>query len=481
VQKARVEDDVLALEIFAGDKRFVVVRPGAVAIGSMRPDGTQSEGGERTPPAVQGLVRKELVPSILSAVDADDARGLLFLRFARKDAPARVLVVECDARAPRWLLLAVTDDGERILATVPAQRADDGRDLRRGRRYEPPRRAPAPRAPHTSPPSSTHPDAPAAPEMAATQALRGAVRVALRSARVRLKAELERLRRLDRALAVDVLRHGDANRLQEEGELLKTVLSTLRRGDGVAHVVGFDGMPRTLALDPMKEPREQLGAWFARARKARAAVAHAAPRQAAVRARLDALVPLSARAQAIADAGEGSDDNAAAAVVAAIDDALAVAPPATAPSARRVAARQGRRRPWRAFRLDGDGDAVVIVRVGRGARDNDALVKAARGNDLWLHARDATGAHVVIPSSGGPVAEGLLRDAALLAAHFSVRRGERHVDVQYTRVKHLKKPGAGAPAGLFLVGHEQVLPLRVDDDRVAALLRREVAADRDGT
>jgi predicted ribosome quality control (RQC) complex YloA/Tae2 family protein len=126
--------------------------------------------------------------------------------------------------------------------------------------------------------------------------------------------------------------------------------------------------------------------------------------------------------------------------------------------------------------VPGDGGAVVVVRVGRGARDNDALVKAARGNDLWLHARDAVGAHVVVPSAGGPVPDGLMRDAALLAAHFSARRGERNVDVQHTRVKHLRKPGPGAAPGLFLVGHEQVLPVRLDDERLQILLRAEVPA-----
>jgi len=294
---------------------------------------------------------------------------------------------------------------------------------------------------------------------------------AQRAARARLKAELDRLRRLDRALEGDLRRHGDAARLQEDGELLKTVLPSLRRGDVVAHVIGFDGEPRALALDPAKDPRDQLAALFARAKKARTALALATPRRAVVQVRLAALAPLQARLQAVI----GSDAGAVDAALAAVDAALAVSPTMAAPSARRVAARQGRRQPWRAFRLNMDG-ATVIVRVGRGARDNDALVKAARGNDLWLHARDAVGAHVVVPSPGGPVPDLLLRDAALLAAHFSARRGERHVDVQHTRVKHLKKPGAKAPAGFFLVGQEQVLHLRVDDERVALLLRCEVPA-----
>jgi predicted ribosome quality control (RQC) complex YloA/Tae2 family protein len=479
VQKARVDGDVCSLEIFAGRKRFIDVHPGRVDVADARPvhddadggrgdgggsvDGGSSgdDGGRRTPPALQGLVRKELVPSILTAIDIDEVRGLLRLRFARKDAPARVLLVEHDARAPRWLLLALTDDGERILSCAPAARADDGRDLRRGRLYEPPRRAPQAATPAPSTGTSS-------PTAVAT-----AVPPALRAARDRLKGEIERLVRLDRALARDIAKHGDAARLQEDGELLKTALHAVRRGDDHVDVIGFDGAPRSIALDVTKDARANLSALFSRAKKARTAVAHATPRRAEVQLRLAALTPLRAHAAAVVGADDDEDD--VAAVVAAILEALAANTTSTAPSARRVAARGGERRPWRAFLLAQDGGDVV-VRVGRGARDNDALVKAARGNDLWLHARDAVGAHVVVPSSGGPVPDGLVRDAALLAAHFSARRGERHVDVQHTRVKHLKKPGAGAPAGLFLVGHESVLHVRVDEERIKALLRCEVPA-----
>ena len=237
-------------------------------------------------------------------------------------------------------------------------------------------------------------------------------------------------------------------------------------------VVDFDGTPRTLSLDPTKSGPENLAALFSRSKKARTAALRVGPRRDEVQARIAALEPVRARLLAV----DPSDDNAIESAVLAARAALASSTSsAVAPSARRVAARAGRRQPWRCFAIPVAGGSVV-VRVGRGARDNDALVKAARGNDLWLHARDAVGAHVVVPSSGGPVDDAVVRDAALLAAHFSARRGERSVDVQTTRVKHLKKPGPGAPAGLFLVGHEVVLALRVDDERTTLLLRAEVPA-----
>ncbi len=445
VQKASVVGDTCVLEVFAGRKCFLVLSPGRFELVDVKPPREQGD-----PPALQGQVRKELVPSILSAVD--DGRRFLF---ARKDAAARVVVLEPDAKDPRWLLLAPTAEGERILATAPATRASDGRDLRRGRLYEPPRTAPVslPTQPATSTTTASPPAATAADPV-------------LQQLRPRLKAEIDRKRRLLKALQGDQLRHGDPARLKEDGELFKTVMGHTKRGSASVDVTAFDGTPRTLILDPARDARQNLERLFGRAKKARTALARTAPRIAEAQA---ALVALEQARGLLTSLDPAAVQQAVVVVEALLGSG--------GPSARRQAAMQsaqaGVRRAWRSFRL-GNGAGAVVVRVGRGARDNDALVKAAKGNDLWLHARDATGAHVVIPSDGGPIADGLLRDAAQLTAWFSSARGERHVDVQHTRVKHLRKPGGGAPAGLFLVSHESVLPLRVDDERIRLLLAAEV-------
>jgi predicted ribosome quality control (RQC) complex YloA/Tae2 family protein len=128
-----------------------------------------------------------------------------------------------------------------------------------------------------------------------------------------------------------------------------------------------------------------------------------------------------------------------------------------------------RRLPYRAFR----SRSGAPILVGRGARDNDALTfKVARGNDLWLHARGAAGAHVVVPGAGDAPDSGALADAALLAAHFSSFRGADAVEVAWTRCKYLRK-SKGAPAGSVLVTQEKVIRVRLDESRLAELLRTE--------
>ena len=450
VQKAMVDTaGRLVLELFGGearDKRWLVVEGGVVAVATERP-----EGGGEDPPALQGLVRKELVPSLLESVE-ERAPGLLALHLARPEGPPRQLLLEADADDPRAVLGAVTVEGLRVLCTLGgAARPRDGRDLRRGRLYEAPR-APPRRLARATPGAGGG---------------RGVDDSQRRTVEAALRAETRRLQRLADALAGDLSRHGDAARWQAEGELLKGALGRAPRGTTTLELVDFEGAPRTLTLDPALDAAGNLARFFRRGRKAKEAALRVAPRLAAVRERLDAVRAAGAQLGA---AGSGAPNpTSLAGVTRLLDEGRQGA---AAPSTRRQVARAGQRKAWRCFRASGE----VVLRVGRGAKDNDALVRDARGNDLWLHARDRHGAHVVVPSRGDEVDAELLLDAAHLAAHFSAARGEARVDVQHTRVKHLKKPGPGAPAGLVHVTQESVLHVRVDAERVRRLLAAELPA-----
>lgn len=99
--------------------------------------------------------------------------------------------------------------------------------------------------------------------------------------------------------------------------------------------------------------------------------------------------------------------------------------------------------PARAFTSPGG----FRVLVGRNARQNDVLTfKVAAPDDLWLHARDRAGAHVVIRTAGArQVPDPDIRYAAELAAAWSrAPQGER-VEVHVARRKHVRKLKGGAP------------------------------------
>lgn len=93
-----------------------------------------------------------------------------------------------------------------------------------------------------------------------------------------------------------------------------------------------------------------------------------------------------------------------------------------------------------------DGYEVI---VGRSARDNDQLTfRVARPNDLWLHAGDYPGSHVIIRnSSRNEIPHRTIIEAAQLAAKFSQASKDSKVTIHYTQRKFLTKPKGGA-AGL---------------------------------
>lgn len=116
-----------------------------------------------------------------------------------------------------------------------------------------------------------------------------------------------------------------------------------------------------------------------------------------------------------------------------------------------------RARPYRTYRSSGGLD----IWVGRGAASNDALTfREAAPNDVWLHARDAAGAHVILRwrRDEQPPARDL-EEAATLAAWHSKLRSSTLVPVDWTRRKHVRKVRGGAP-GLVTVQRAQTVFVR---------------------
>ena len=80
----------------------------------------------------------------------------------------------------------------------------------------------------------------------------------------------------------------------------------------------------------------------------------------------------------------------------------------------------------------------------------------AKGDDLWLHARGAPGAHVVIRSGGQAVWPETLTMAAQLAAYHSKLRGERAATVIVTPRRYVSRAPGGHP-GQVIVRQEETV------------------------
>lgn len=98
--------------------------------------------------------------------------------------------------------------------------------------------------------------------------------------------------------------------------------------------------------------------------------------------------------------------------------------------------KQANENPFKSYQIEG-----FTVLVGRNAQNNDLLTqKYAYKEDLWLHAKDVSGSHVVIKYQSGKVFPKIvIEKAAQLAAYFSKRRNETLCPVIVTPKKFVRK------------------------------------------
>ncbi|QED47481.1 Rqc2 family fibronectin-binding protein [Cytobacillus dafuensis] len=109
----------------------------------------------------------------------------------------------------------------------------------------------------------------------------------------------------------------------------------------------------------------------------------------------------------------------------------------------------------------------VEIFVGKNNKQNDYLTNKLAGKDeIWLHTKDIPGSHVVIRSKN-PSEETIL-EAASLAAYFSKARNSSSVPVDFTQIRHVKKP-SGAKPGYVIYDNQQTVYVTPDEEIVLAL------------
>jgi NFACT protein RNA binding domain/NFACT N-terminal and middle domains len=298
-----------------------------------------------------------------------------------------------------------------------------------------------------------------------------------------LRARAQKLARTLQAVEADGARAAKAGEERARAQLLLPEQSRIPRGALEARVPDWsridpEGRPAqvVVALDPALSAAQNAARWMKRAQRYLAALPRIEARRAEVAAQLAETRALLAAAEAAPDANALRELSLRAARAGAGAKALRAgagagqgASPRGGRGERGPARKPSARVPYRTFQTEGG----ARILVGRSARDNDALTfGAARGNDLWLHARGVQGSHVVVPDPGEAPDERTLLEAAVLAAHFSSARGEDQVEVAWTRKKHVRKQ-KGAPPGAVTYAQERGFRVRMTPTLVAAILSRE--------
>jgi len=270
------------------------------------------------------------------------------------------------------------------------------------------------------------------------------VGAAIDDTKAKLRAKIESLRR-------GLSDEGEQQRLRQAGELILAYQYALAAGQAELRAqYDMNGPELVVALDPDQSPLENAQAYFRRYEKAKSAAEALPALIRETRLELDFADQLESDLEAAANWPE-------------IDDVIQIlqARGHWAGARLKRIGGGGRDGPLRLVSRDG-----YVIWVGRNSRQNERVTfKTANAGDMWLHARDVPGAHVVIRNDGRRISDALITEAAAVAAWYSKRRTDANVPVDYTRVKYVKAI-KGAGPGMVTYRNESTLSVQPHDETI---------------
>ena len=368
----------------------------------------------------------------LTTVTKDPADRVVRLTFRVEDelggSRELRLVIQLTGRAANLFLL---DELERITDVLRAPR---GVGQQPGDQYLPPatREKEGLQEPELVSPIPHSPSAVAADYFAKRDA-DNAFRARTQNLRGRLQKTITQKRKLRTNLLNDLTAHGDAEKHKLIGDLLLANLSTAIRDGKKVRLTDYyaEGAPVIdLEIEESSSLQEEAARQFRQYTKAKRAGEEIAKRLNQLKQEITELEQREANLErAITERDETS--------LAGFE--LGKVTPKPSRSRKDTAQSIPGVRRY----LSSDGYEVL---VGRGARDNDNLTfRIARPHDLWLHAGDYPGSHVIVRNpTRKEIPQRTVIEAAQLAGRFSQAGDDSKVVVHYTERKFLSKPKGSA-------------------------------------
>ena len=256
-----------------------------------------------------------------------------------------------------------------------------------------------------------------------------------------LRDEIRRLERLTENLARDQDHVEREEEYRRFGELITSHMAGLKAGSAEATVEDYFSGNREEIVIPLKpglSPAENARWYFRQARKARDGRRAVAQHMARARKRLEEVTAIRTK---LADGTD--EERLEEAHRACIRLDLVKEAPRKSEASKRP--RKQARPDIHPRRYLTSGGHLLLV--GRNSRENEALTKSASPDDIWLHARNLGGSHVIlrrVDKTQMP-SKRTLYEAARLAAYFSKGRGSGTVPVDYTERRYVRKMRNGSP------------------------------------
>jgi predicted ribosome quality control (RQC) complex YloA/Tae2 family protein len=262
--------------------------------------------------------------------------------------------------------------------------------------------------------------------------------------RAQLDDALKRTRRKLDSLERQASSDAEIERLRQGGELIYAYASTLEPGQREFQAqYDPEGPPLTVSLDPTLTPVENAQRYFEQYEKAKRAAADVPRLQARARQEVAYLEQMATDLD-LAESWPEID---------LVREALQKegfwkgprtrSPRGGTPGIRRFTSPDG-----------------FVILVGRNAAQNHTLItERSASDDLWLHAHNLPGSHVIVKNDGRPIPDEVIQRAARLAAYYSAARGDTSVEVDVTQRRYVRPIRGGRP-GMVTYKNEQTLTVR---------------------
>lgn len=267
----------------------------------------------------------------------------------------------------------------------------------------------------------------------------------------RVENELEKNRKKLKKQELELVATENAEEFRQKGELLTTFLHQVPNNQDQVELDNYYTSEKiTIVLDKALTPNQNAQRYFKKYQKLKEAVKH-----------LTGLIEETKETIQYLESVETALSQASLTEITEIREELIQ----TGFIRRRQREKiQKRKKPEKYLATDGE----TIILVGRNNLQNDELTfKMAKKEDLWFHAKDIPGSHVVITGNLHPSDE-VKTDAAELAAYFSKARLSNLVQVDMIEVKKLNKPTGGKPGFVTYTG-QKTLRVTPDEAKIKSM------------
>lgn len=270
-----------------------------------------------------------------------------------------------------------------------------------------------------------------------------------------LKNEYQKIKTKIKKLEKTLNNANDAFVYRKLGELLTAYIHQIKRGDKEVEVIDFydeEANTVVISLDPQKNPSENAQSYFKKYNKAKNSLEVV---QKQIEIANDELIYLEELL--------GQMETAAPKDIAEIREELVEGGYIRNRNKKQVKKKKNTNPILEEYK----SSTGIAILVGKNNKQNEYLTnRLARRDETWLHTKDIPGSHVVIKST--EVDEKTIKEAASIAAYFSKARLSSSVPVDYTLIKHVKKPSGSRP-GYVIYDNQTTIYVTPDEELVRNL------------